>query len=686
MSIISNIKTGLGHFFKLIFRRKAVVFTILVVLGVIFYFGYQASKSGIASASYVTETVSKGTIITSVSGSGQITVGSQVNINPTVSGKVISLDVKNGQVVKAGTVIAKIDDVEGQKAVRDAKINLQNAQISLQKLNQPADQYSVSQAKNDLDQANLDLSKLKEPPTAYDLLSAQNAVSQAQRDLDQAKSNSDNVTLNSTQTLQKGYDDGYTAVSDTFVDLSSIMKDAYKVEWDDADPRPDHLSIYRAIFGNDTTIVDTFANNYDDTSKLYNTDLSNFKISTRAEDQAASYKLLADTETLAEDVANMLESARNLFDAIKDRDYGNYVIKSAVDNLYPKIQSDITLMNGHLDALRNAKNTIDTAQQSGPSDLKDAQAAITSSQENLAQKQAFLANLQAGASSDDLATAQANIKQKQEALNKILAGSDKLDIKSQELAVEQRKNALSDAQNALNDYQVKAPFDGIVSSVGTTKGDTIGSGTTVATLISSKKLADVSLNEVDMVKLKLGQKATLTFDAIDGLSISGEVEDIDTVGTVSQGVVTYNVKVAFDTEDDRVRPGMSVDAAIITEVKQDVLLVSNSDIKTQGNVKYVEVIDNPNKSSSRASTTASNISTSSSSTGLTAAVSNVTPREQVVETGLTNDTQTEITSGLNEGDVVVVKTSSNTTAASKTTTSSRGGFGGIPGLGGGPGG
>ena len=65
----------------------------------------------------------------------------------------------------------------------------------------------------------------------------------------------------------------------------------------------------------------------------------------------------------------------------------------------------------------------------------------------------------------------------------------------------------------------------------------------------------------DFLTIKVGDKATLTFDAVTDLSISGQVAEIDTVGTVSQGVVSYALKIAFDTQDTRVKPGMTVSAA-----------------------------------------------------------------------------------------------------------------------------
>jgi hypothetical protein len=126
------------------------------------------------------------------------------------------------------------------------------------------------------------------------------------------------------------------------------------------------------------------------------------------------------------------------------------------------------------------------------------------------------------------------------------------------------------------------------------------------------------------------------------------------MGTVSQGVVTYNITISFDAQEDSVKPGMSVSAAIITEAKQDVIIVSSSALKSSGDIQYVEVlVDNA-------------------------------PQSKTVETGLSNDTMTEITSGLSEGDQVITQTVAASTASAKKTNTTQNSAGiGIPGITGG---
>lgn len=187
------------------------------------------------------------------------------------------------------------------------------------------------------------------------------------------------------------------------------------------------------------------------------------------------------------------------------------------------------------------------------------------------------------------------------------------------------------------------------TSSSSTSASSSNSGALVIDDISTLK-ATVAINEVDIPKVTKDQKATMTFDAIANLTQTGKVEQIDMNGTNSSNVVTYSVTLGFDSLDGRIRPQMSVSADIITDVKQDVLTVPNAAVKTSGNSHYVQLLTNG------------------------------TPSQQTVEVGLANDTETEITSGLNVGDVVITQTISPT--ATSSSSSSRGiGGGGARGIG-----
>ncbi len=278
---------------------------------------------------------------------------------------------------------------------------------------------------------------------------------------------------------------------------------------------------------------------------------------------------------------------------------------------------------------------------------------------------------------NSVASAKLQVKQAKEdydqAKDNDQSSSDQRRILKDKIAIAERgvlaaeKNyaaSLADYKNQLSDgakRTVTAPIDGTVSAINIKNGDDLSrlasssSSNSAPIIIGDLKTlkAQVAVNEVDISDVEIGQKVMLTFSAIDGLSLTGKVEKMDALGTLSQGVVTYNVTVGFDEIDSRIKPQMSVSAKIITEVKQNIVVVPNGALKTQGNAIYIEVLNIQKQ-----------------------------PEKRTIEIGAANNTETEIVSGIDIGDAVITQTIDPNI---KTTTASSGSSSGvrIPGLGGG---
>jgi multidrug efflux pump subunit AcrA (membrane-fusion protein) len=238
----------------------------------------------------------------------------------------------------------------------------------------------------------------------------------------------------------------------------------------------------------------------------------------------------------------------------------------------------------------------------------------------------------------------------------------------------------SAAVDARDDLVVTAPCSGRVydlaiaagDSVSATGGSTTSSsgtgaataGTTTATssgapvtLAPNQPLAvHLTINEVDLPGLEVGQRADLEFDAFPDFTATGKVYDIADSGSNSSGVVTFDVWVSIDVADPALRAGMSAAATIVTDIARDALLVSNSAVKTDSAGGYYVLVlaDGAGE-----------------------------PRQVTVETGLASDTQTQVTAGLSEGDLVVTQTIDP--SDTDTQTGSGGGSIMVPGMGGGGG-
>ena len=610
----------LKKFFRAILRKKIIsIFIILAIIGAS-YFGYKRIRGSSNETRYVLAAVEKGTLIVSVSGSGQVVVLDQADIKSLVFGELKAIYVRDNQEVKSGQLLFELDKKDIQQEVKDAEVALNSAKAKLAEL--------LSQ------------------PDAKSLVPAENAVAQAERDLNKAKENYEEITIDAERSLATAYEDGYSTVSTTFFKLSSHMEDLKNVLGTEEYAQK-NISAYRLILGSESPFIKRLLDDYSVADNLFTENFVFFRQVYRDADRDTIYQLINNTLETTKAVSQALESARHMFDAISVESYGYLTMAPQIDALQPKIESDVSSVYSDINSLEKIKDTIDDTVKNTPQKIKDAELAIKSAQEKLDEKNLNLEELKTGA--------------------------DPQDIESQKNVVAQKENAFSDAQEKLAECLIRAPFDGTIVNINSEikNGNSVSAGTVLASVVTQQKIAEISLNEVDAAKVKVGQKVTLTFDALADVSITGKVIDVDLSGTVTQGVVSYGVKIAFDTQEEKVKPGMSVTADIITDVKQDVLLLPNNAVKNQGTSYAVELVD------------ASGQSTQALLASASGTILSDKPKSQTVEVGISNDTSTEIVNGLKEGDVVVVSTvnsSSSSTNNSSTQNRSNQGFQ-IPGVG-----
>lgn len=221
---------------------------------------------------------------------------------------------------------------------------------------------------------------------------------------------------------------------------------------------------------------------------------------------------------------------------------------------------------------------------------------------------------------------------------------------------------------ATQDSTVTAPISGTVanlslgagsnvSATGTTYNNSSSStssssqGTQVLVLGNFSQLSiKAPINEVDISKVKTGQKATVTLDAFPEQTFVGKVTSIDTIGANASGVVTFNAYISLVLPPPSIKPGMSATAVIQIARHDNVLGIPAAAIQTTTGTPTVQRLKN----------------------GKVEVVD--------VETGISSDTNTEILSGLSEGDMVIIGTQSTTTQGGTSPFSGLNrGFGGLGG-------
>jgi len=195
-----------------------------------------------------------------------------------------------------------------------------------------------------------------------------------------------------------------------------------------------------------------------------------------------------------------------------------------------------------------------------------------------------------------------------------------------EAQVQQAKAALEQARLRLADATLVAPIASTVVSVGAKVGELVGLGTPVVVLADLDHYhVDVSIDEVDVGRIQVGQDAVVTLDAFADARLQGRVTHIDELATSTQGVVSYAAELEILSNDVALRPGMTATAEIVIARREGVVVVPNRTLRRESSGRYyVEVIANGKVG------------------------------QRVVNPGLSNDLFTEIVEGLQEGDEVVL--------------------------------
>jgi RND family efflux transporter MFP subunit len=198
-------------------------------------------------------------------------------------------------------------------------------------------------------------------------------------------------------------------------------------------------------------------------------------------------------------------------------------------------------------------------------------------------------------------------------------------VKRSKAKLEQAQVSQQQAEWRLEQATLKAPINGVVTTLFVESGEMANSGQTVITLSDLANLdVDVNLDETDVARIEMGMTVVVTVDAFPGMEVSGEVIEIAPTANIQSGVVLYSVTVRLDPTDLPLRSGMTINVIFPIEQRNDILMVPFRAIETESGQAYLTRVT-------------------------------LSGTERVAVTmGLITDTQIEILSGIEEGDVITV--------------------------------
>lgn len=241
-----------------------------------------------------------------------------------------------------------------------------------------------------------------------------------------------------------------------------------------------------------------------------------------------------------------IDSYANIFSTITSSSQSSL---SAINNTL----ANINKLSDPLLQKASSNDILTTKKQS----ITDQESAIAQSQRDLAKIQNDMAyssdtyDAQITSNDLDIANAEAALKYAQESLRLLQAGATKEEIALAKNSIASQKISMEKVRENIKKYQLEAPFDGVLRKVDFKLGDNIvtsSSATPLYLYIENPNLVEMraTVDQLDVVKLKLGQDAKIVFDSFPTLTFTGKVSDINSTPAQTSGVTSYTIKISMD--------------------------------------------------------------------------------------------------------------------------------------------
>ncbi|MGB9609264.1 MAG: HlyD family secretion protein, partial [Minisyncoccia bacterium] len=407
------------------------IITIIIIIALIGggYLIYKRSHPNSSNIQYRYAKVQEGDLIVTVSASGQIAALNTVNLKSKTSGTVVYTNLKNGQQVKKGEVLLKIDDTDARNALTTAQINLNRARLTLLKMESGV------------------------------------IANEGSIEANKAKAEND---------LKLAYEKAVDSLPDLVKNLPDVINNLHDI-----------------IYGNDLSTITYNVDYYGQSLVVFNNKAQQFS------DEA---KNAYDTAKISFDQANQIYKSQNLTYGSNPSD-----IENCVNAEYQAIKDINNASRAMLNLVQLYKNEMTAANLNYSSKI-DSQLST-------------LNNL--FATTSDLFTQISNLKDDIQNKKEAVVNTN-FDIEDQKNNVLQIEQQLETAQENLANCTLRAPMDGVLGNVASINvGDEVSTATIVAVLTSRQYVVEISLPEVDAAKVKIGQKATITFDALEDFTATG---------------------------------------------------------------------------------------------------------------------------------------------------------------------
>ena len=545
------------------YKKKRYYILLFLIIGIVGISYYLLSKEEIVE--YDTITAEKSNLIQEVSVTGRVKAAESADLAFETSGRITEIFVEIGENVEAGQELISLNNADLSALKRQAQAGASSAQATLQ-------QYQAA-----LETQRIKLDELKRGTRPEEIRLAETAVYNAEKTLEDANTNLKNVQSSANATLEEVYSSALSAL-------------------------PTSVNAGKSAL-------------------LTLTDIQLAYFSGMSPEEV---RLANEKRTALEALLGVAEGGKWSSKAISVLNGGVY---GDVQNvmLNPTHETIDTVLTDSLDALLKVKSALDSVPISSEltatekinleteKSAIDLQISIISGKRQAitvqkANNNSSIASAEAGINNakNTLATAQDQLDLKRAGYTEDQIRAQEAQVKQAEASVSAQRAAISQAWANVQNYQaqidktiLKAPISGTVSRLEVKVGEIVfPSSSTYEIQVPAVSLIsegdyeiEISIPEVDITKVKIGNKAKVTLDAYSSEDVfSAVVATIDPAETLIEGLATYKTTMLFSEMDERIKSGMTANVDILTASKDDVIVVPQRVIITKDGKKIIRVL------------------------------------------------------------------------------------------------
>lgn len=544
---------------------------------------------------YTTADVAVGDVLQTVSATGTVEAAKKLDLRFVNSGKINQINVKVGDYVESGTVLAKLDTAQLESQLLKAKASLSAANANLSKLLEGATaedikvyETAVENAQISLDNAQKNLADAQKNADK-EIAQSQASTDSAQVTFGNALQSLENTKISNENNLNKVYDNAWNTINSSLLTIfDSLDKNQTALDYEDAQ---DTLSFLNTQYLSESTASKAVAGSSYSSTKNY-IDSIKSNPTHQGIDQSVVYikSTLEKTKTTLYDTGNVLQATIT----------SSKLSQTELDTLKSDISAARTNINTAISNVIVAEQNIQTQKITNQTNLDNAQATVNSAQSSLNLANESLAatrsssNVKINTAQNSVKSAEGALKQAEDQLAFKKAGPRTADVSLYRAQYQEAQANADLIQNQINDSVLVAPQNGVITEINKEVGETVNSAEKFVSIITAENFEiNANVSEVDIAKIKIDDKVEITFDALGpDKKFFGKISKIDPAETEISGVIYYKTTTMFSGDSQTIKPGMTANLDVMTAKKENAVVIPFQALKEKNGQKYVQVFEN----------------------------------------------------------------------------------------------